>query len=154
MEYRVGLGFDSHLLKPKKNNTIKIGGMPVKCDYSIVANSDGDVVLHAISDALLGAAGFGDIGMYFSDSDEKTKNMDSSQILSHTIKMVDKIKFQVVNVDINIIVEHIKIDPIRYTLIENLEKMLNTKNINVKAKHYEEPKKEISCQVVVMLSKG
>ncbi|WP_027119752.1 2-C-methyl-D-erythritol 2,4-cyclodiphosphate synthase [[Mycoplasma] testudinis] len=153
MEYRVGLGFDSHLLKAKKNNIIKIGGMPVQCDYSVVAHSDGDVVFHAISDALLGAAGFGDVGVYFADSDPKTKDMDSEKILLHTLKMIEKPKWQIVNIDINIVVEHIKIDPVRYLLVENLERILKIKNINIKAKHYEEPKKEISCQVIVMLQK-
>lgn len=152
MELRVGLGFDSHPLKTKKNNTIMIGGIPVKCNFEVEATSDGDVVLHAISDALLGAAGLGDIGMYYSPSDIKNKELNSIKIVNHVLKMVSK-KHQVINIDINIIVEDIKIDPVRYIVSENLQKILKTKNVNIKAKHYEEPKKEISCQVIVLLSK-
>lgn len=152
MDYRVGCGFDSHILKIKKNNSISLGGVKVHCDYAVVAHSDGDVLLHALSDALLGAACLGDIGMWYSDGEHKNKDMSSTDILKAVLKMIKK-NYQIINVDINIIIEHIKIDPIRYELIENLRKSLNTKNINIKAKHYEEPKKEISCQVVVLLSK-
>ncbi|CDN40282.1 2-C-methyl-D-erythritol 2,4-cyclodiphosphate synthase [Mycoplasma amphoriforme] len=153
MEYRVGLGFDNHNLKSKKKNTIKLGGISVKCDYEVVAHSDGDVVFHALSDALLGAAGLGDVGTFYSDSDPKLKDLESEKILLHTLKILQKSKWQIVNVDMNIFVEYIKIDPIRYQLVDNLKRILKSEFVNVKAKHYEEPKKQIACEVVVMIHK-
>ncbi|WP_027123728.1 2-C-methyl-D-erythritol 2,4-cyclodiphosphate synthase [Mycoplasmoides pirum] len=151
MSFRIGIGFDNHFLKSKIKNKIKIGGVCEECDFEIISHSDGDVVFHSISDAILGALGLGDIGMYFSDKDPKNKNLNSEFIVNEVIDKMFKLKYEIVNLDLNIFSEFIKIDKIRNSIYKNLERLLNTKNINIKAKHFEEPKNQIACQSVILL---
>ena len=153
MNLRVGLGFDNHLLKSKKNNVIKISGIEVSCDYSVIAKSDGDVVFHSLSDALLGALGLGDIGIYFKTNDPKNNNLDSIYILEECLALMKKYKYEIINVDLNIFSEHIEINQIRNLCVEKLQSILKIKNVNIKAKHYERSINEIACQSIVLLKK-
>lgn len=84
--YLIGQGIDQHKIYKKTNSLIKLGGKSIKSQYSIKAVSDGDVVLHSISNAILGAIGAGDIGEYFKDTDKKNKKIDSLKIINFCLK--------------------------------------------------------------------
>ncbi|MDC4163244.1 2-C-methyl-D-erythritol 2,4-cyclodiphosphate synthase [Mycoplasma bradburyae] len=152
MEIRIGQGFDSHKLKNKKNNQIFLGGIPIKADQQVIANSDGDVVIHALSDAVLGCGAFGDIGMYFNENDPTNKGLDSKTILNYCLKLIKKLKLDFVNIDLTIFAQDIRIDPVRLEIKSSLMKLTGCKQVNVKAKSYEEPRNEIACSCVVLMS--
>ena len=99
---KIGHGYDSHRLKD--GEFIMIGGVKIHSKKSAVAHSDGDVLIHALCDALLGALGKGDMGLYF-DSSEKYKNMDSAFFLKETTNMLDKQSFCIVNIDTTVVTE-------------------------------------------------
>lgn len=100
---RVGHGFDVHRLV--QGRRCIIGGVDIPHEKGLDGHSDADVLLHAICDALLGAAALGDIGQHFPDSDEKYKNIDSRQLLHHVICMLRKRHFSVLNIDATVIAE-------------------------------------------------
>ncbi|WP_350266887.1 2-C-methyl-D-erythritol 2,4-cyclodiphosphate synthase [Mycoplasmoides gallisepticum] len=152
MNIRIGQGFDSHKLKTKKNSRVFLGGIPVKTDQQVIANSDGDVVLHALSDAVLGCGSFGDIGMYFDENDLSNKGLDSKTILNYCLKLIKKLKLEFVNIDLTIFAQDIRIDPIRLEIKSSLMKLTGCNSVNVKAKSYEEPKNEIACSCVVLMN--
>ncbi len=152
MAFRIGIGYDNHFLTSKKNGEIKIGGVSVPCDFALVAHSDGDAVFHAVADALLGAAGLGDIGMYFSDRDPKNKGMDSAIILREIVAKVRSADYEIRNVDLIVFCEHVRIAPIRDGILLNLQTILGSKNVNIKSKHYEEARNEIACQAIALLA--
>ena len=83
---RSGIGYDLHKYEP--GDGIILGGYKIKCNFKIVAHSDGDVLLHSIADSILGAAGLGDIGMFFSDQDNKNKNLDSTLIIEYCLSLI------------------------------------------------------------------
>ena len=86
---RSGIGFDLH--KYEDGSGMILGGYSIKCDYKIIAHSDGDVLLHSIADSILGASGLGDIGKYFSDQDDKNKNLDSSEIIKFCLEKLNEL---------------------------------------------------------------
>ncbi len=100
---KIGHGYDSHRLKD--GEFIMIGGVKIQSKKSAVAHSDGDVLIHALCDALLGALGKGDMGLYF-DSSEKYKNIDSAFFLKEIIKMLSKQSFNIVNIDTTVVTEN------------------------------------------------
>ncbi|QZX49166.1 2-C-methyl-D-erythritol 2,4-cyclodiphosphate synthase [Mycoplasma sp. E35C] len=151
MDIRIGQGFDSHKLKNKKNSQIFLGGVPVKSDQQVIAHSDGDVVLHALSDAILGCGAFGDIGMYFDEKDPAHKDVSSKTILSYCLKLIKKLKLEFFNIDLTIFAQDVRIDPIRLEIKSSLMKLTGCKYVNVKAKSYEEPSNEIACSCVVLM---
>ena len=104
---RIGQGFDAHRFSD--GNEIVLGGVAIPHDRGIEAHSDGDVLLHALCDALLGAAGLGDIGRHFSDQDQQNKNRDSREFLSSVVAMLAKEKLSVVNVDATIVLQRPKV---------------------------------------------
>ena len=120
---RSGLGFDLH--RYKKGNGIKLGGHKIGCDFRIIAHSDGDVLLHSIADSILGAAGLGDIGKFFSDQDQFNKDMDSSKIIEFCLDELKNLNLEIYNIDSTIICEFPKINPHRYDILEKLSKILN-----------------------------
>ena len=134
METRVGLGHDIHRLAPGRK--LILGGVEIPFDRGPVGHSDADVLLHAITDALLGAAGLGDIGEWFPNTDERWAGADSALLLSHALDAVRKQDWQVVNLDCTVWAEQPKLTPhkpaIRRRLAEILE--LPEERINVKAK--------------------
>lgn len=107
MNFRVGMGFDVHQLAP--GNKFILGGVELEFNKGPVAHSDGDVLIHAICDALLGAAALGDIGYHFPDNDSSLKGVDSKIILEKTLKIVRDEGFEVGNVDSTICLEKPKI---------------------------------------------
>ena len=119
---RSGVGFDLHKYEP--GDGIILGGYKISCDYKTVAHSDGDVLLHSIADSILGAAGLGDIGMFFSDQDNKNKNLDSTIIIEYCLNEIHKMGLEIYNVDTTIVCENPKINPHRAKILENLTDIL------------------------------
>lgn len=103
MDFRVGHGFDTHRLEAGEGVTL--GGVSIPCEYRIVAHSDGDVLIHALCDALLGATGGGDIGKLFPDSDPQFKGIDSLRLLDEVMRRVRAGGYTVVNADLSLIAE-------------------------------------------------
>ncbi|MEC7830800.1 MAG: 2-C-methyl-D-erythritol 2,4-cyclodiphosphate synthase [Pseudomonadota bacterium] len=130
---KVGIGYDFH--KFKKGNFIKLGGLRINGKYSLDANSDGDPVLHSITDAILGALGKNDIGHHFKPNDKKYKNMDSLIFINKALGFLEENYGKISNLDINIICDYPKIDPLKEKIKINLSKILSTRKdkINVKA---------------------
>jgi|TARA_B110000259_G_C14034537_1_gene408603 2-C-methyl-D-erythritol 2,4-cyclodiphosphate synthase len=134
---RSGIGIDIHKFSNKKleNNFIKIGGIDIDFPRKIIAHSDGDVVIHAIIDALLGAMAKGDIGEYFPDNDLKWKDVDSSLMLLEIKRLLTKNYYKIVNIDLTIICEEPKISNHKVKIKEKLTKILeiDLDQINIKA---------------------
>ncbi|RKD85642.1 2-C-methyl-D-erythritol 2,4-cyclodiphosphate synthase [Kushneria marisflavi] len=106
---RIGHGFDVHRFG--EGDHLMLGGVRVAFDHGFVAHSDGDVVLHALSDALLGAAALGDIGRHFPDTDEQWRGADSRALLRHVVALVRAQGFGLINVDITILAQAPKMAP-------------------------------------------
>lgn len=109
MNLRIGYGIDVHRLAPSV--PLFIGGIQIESELGAVGHSDADVLLHAICDALLGAANLRDIGYHFSDTDPKFKGIDSKILLTEVVKLVEEKGYHVVNVDCTIILERPKLNP-------------------------------------------
>ena len=126
----IGNGYDTH--KFEKNKKMVLGGIEIDTPYGLKAHSDGDVVIHSLIDALLGAAGYGDIGEFFPDTDAKYKNANSSELLKEVIKILTSTGFEIINADISIIAEKPKLKDYKTLIQRNLSKILNAQ-VNVKA---------------------
>ena len=124
MNIRIGLGNDTHRLSPEKG-FLTLGGIQIPSDHVIIAHSDGDLILHALSDAILGATGANDIGELFPDNLEKTKNMSSVEILDAALKLMKEKGYRVNNVDIVLELEEPKIAPYKTKIRENLARLLD-----------------------------
>ena len=119
---KVGSGFDVHAFGP--GDFVMLGGVRVPYTSGVVAHSDGDVVLHAVCDALLGAAGLGDIGQHFSDKDPKWKGADSAQFVTAVLKMLAAKGLRVGNADVTVIAEAPKVGPVRDPIRRRLAELL------------------------------
>jgi 2-C-methyl-D-erythritol 2,4-cyclodiphosphate synthase len=130
---RIGSGFDVHAFGP--GDSIVLGGVRIPHTRGVVAHSDGDVVLHALCDALLGAAGLGDIGMHFPDTDPVWKGADSRRFVAACLEMLNVRRFKVGNVDITLLAQAPKVSPYRIEIRRSLAQMLGiTENqVNIKA---------------------
>ena len=130
---RVGHGFDVHQLVPGR--ALTIGGVKIEHDRGLLGHSDADVLLHAISDALLGAAGMGDIGKHFPDSDVRYKGIDSRELLRFVAGKIAAGGFSIGNVDATIIAQAPKMAPHIVSMIGNIAADLgvDASQINVKA---------------------
>lgn len=130
---RIGQGFDVHQLV--EGRKLIIGGVEIFYDKGLLGHSDADVLLHAICDALLGAAALGDIGRHFSDADAKFKNMDSRILLREVSRMVTNAGFRIGNLDATIIAQAPKMAPHIPRMIENIAADLGVavNAVNVKA---------------------
>ena len=106
-QFRVGTGYDVHKLVPERK--LILCGVEVPCELGLLGHSDADVALHALSDALLGAAALGDIGKHFPDTDERFKGADSAKLLEHVVHLVKEKGWQVNNVDVTIIAQKPKL---------------------------------------------
>lgn len=120
---RSGVGFDLH--KYEAGSGIILGGCKIECDYKIVAHSDGDVLLHSIADSILGAAALGDIGIFFSDQDEKNKDLNSSEIIEYCLDKLNKKNLEIYNIDTTVICEQPKITPHREKILKKLSNLLS-----------------------------
>jgi 2-C-methyl-D-erythritol 2,4-cyclodiphosphate synthase len=157
MSVRCGIGYDLHRLA--EGRKFMIGGIEVPFDKGPAGHSDGDVVAHALCDALLGAAGLGDIGTHFPDSDPKWKGASSLLFLEHARKLLDQKNFQIEYVDVVVILERPKLGPHFSKMRAALAKSLGVspESIHLKAKTNEGVDavgrgEAIACHVVATLS--
>jgi 2-C-methyl-D-erythritol 2,4-cyclodiphosphate synthase len=129
----VGFGFDVHRLAAKE--TLVLGGVVIQSDVGTVAHSDGDVVLHALVDALLGSLALGDIGEHFPDSDPLWKGASSNVFVEHALNMVTNQGFRVVNVDATIVLEQPKLAPYKNQMRMHIAALcsLPVERVSVKA---------------------
>ena len=134
MDFRVGFGYDSHRFAPGR--PLVIGGIVIPYELGLAAHSDGDVLLHAVCDALLGAAGLKDIGTYFPDTDDTLKGADSTVILAKVMELLAEREWQVNNLDCTLVLEKPKMKPYIDDITLKLSQILHLspENIAVKAK--------------------
>ncbi|ABJ75047.1 2-C-methyl-D-erythritol 2,4-cyclodiphosphate synthase [Leptospira borgpetersenii] len=123
--YRIGNGIDFHRLEINPNRPLVLGGVECESEVALVGHSDADIILHAISDAILGALALGDIGQYFPDTDPKLKNIDSKIILAKCLELMKERNFQLVNVDCTVIGEKPKIAPLKEKIKKSLCSLLD-----------------------------
>lgn len=133
-DYRVGIGTDIHRLV--EGRRLMLGGVYIPFPAGLLGHSDGDVALHAIIDALLGAAGMGDIGTLFPDTDAQYKNIDSKELLYVVKEQLEKKRWEVVNVDLTIHTEMPKLGPIKGQIRRCIAGLLDIdfQAVNIKAK--------------------
>ena len=154
---RIGIGFDVHRLV--EGRKCIIGGVEIPHSKGLLGHSDADVLTHAICDALLGAAGLGDIGTYFPDDDPKFKNIDSQILLKHVKEEISKLGFKIENIDSIVMAEKPKINPHRSEMKAVLSKTLGIEEskIGIKATTTEKldftgREEGIAAQSVALLS--
>lgn len=130
---RIGHGYDVHAFA--ENRKCIIGGVDIPCEKGLLGHSDADVLLHAVSDSLLGALASGDIGKHFPDTDEKYKNADSLKLLSAVYLLIKENGYRVVNIDSTVIAQVPKLSPFIDEMRLNIAHVLETdvSNISVKA---------------------
>src|SRR6187402_1913855 len=119
---RVGIGHDTHRLGPER--PLILGGVRIEHTRGLVGHSDADVVLHALTDALLGAAGLGDIGDAYPDTDPAYKDCDSSRFVSETLARLNRDGWRVVNTDVTIFAQQPKLGPVKAAIRDNLARLL------------------------------
>jgi len=130
---RIGHGYDVHRLV--EGRKLIMGGVDIPYEKGLLGHSDADVLLHAISDALLGALGEGDIGRHFPDTDPAFKGADSLKLLAHVMTLVDERGYELGNLDATVIAQRPKMAPHIQTMCENIARVLNSTvgQVNVKA---------------------
>lgn len=155
-EYRIGQGYDVHRLV--EGRALILGGVTIKHDKGLYGHSDADVLLHAVTDALFGAAALGDIGRHFPDTDPKYKGADSALLLSEALELVLKKGWIPVNVDCTIIAQKPKLAPYMEQINASLASILRLPIdcVNVKAKTnellgFEGREEGIVAQAVILL---
>ncbi len=133
MTIRIGFGYDTHRFT--EGDHIVIGGEKIIFSQGVDAHSDGDVLLHAICDALLGAASLGDIGKHFPDTKPEFKDIESTLLLENVVRKIEKINYVVGNVDSTIILERPKLNEHIHTIQMNISKLLKIpiNYVNIKA---------------------
>lgn len=153
---RVGFGYDSHRFD--QGDHVPIGGIKITHTHGVKAHSDGDVLIHALIDAMLGAAALGDIGSHFPDTDPQYQNVESSEFLLHVVDLLKRHNFQLVNMDATIIAEAPKLAPYIVSIREHLAALLQVQvtQISVKATTNEKMgwigrKEGLAATVVVVL---
>lgn len=156
MNFRIGIGYDIHKLV--SGRPLILGGMNIPFEKGLLGHSDGDALLHAIADAMLGAAALGDIGQHFPDTDPKYKGADSAKLLGLVAALIKEKEFSPVNVDANIIAEKPKMMPHIAKMRERIAGILNLSvdAISVKARTNEGLDsigrgEAIAAQAIVML---
>lgn len=156
---RIGSGIDIHAFGP--GDFVMLGGVRVPHSRGVLAHSDGDVVLHALCDALLGAAGLGDIGQHFRDTDPQWKGADSRSFVRSVMNMLLIRKLRVSNADITVLAEAPKVGPVRDQIRQQVAQLLEVseEQVNVKATTTERlgflgRAEGIAAQAVVLLIAG
>ncbi len=154
----VGIGFDVHRLVPSRK--LFLAGLKIKSKLGTLGHSDGDPVLHSITDAILGACKMGDIGQMFSDKSKRFKNIRSTILLKHVINQIKSKGYFINNVDLNIITQTPKIKNIKDKMVNNIAKLceISKDQINIKGKTTEKlgvigKEKAIACEVICSVIK-
>lgn len=154
---RIGQGYDIHAFG--EGDHIIMGGVTIPHERGIVAHSDGDVLVHALCDALLGAAALGDIGRHFPDTDPRYQGIDSRQLLREVVSLINNKGYSLANADMTIVAQAPKMSPYIEQIRNNLAADLRCEidQVNVKATTteklgFEGREEGISCQVVVLLT--
>ena len=131
--YRVGIGYDIHRLVKSRN--LFLGGIKIPYPKGLSGHSDADVLLHAICDALLGAAGLADIGEHFPDTDVKYKGIRSTELLKRVLRLINNKGFTVINLDTTLVAQAPRISLWKFKIEKNIARMLklNLKAVNLKA---------------------
>ncbi|MGA8179541.1 MAG: 2-C-methyl-D-erythritol 2,4-cyclodiphosphate synthase [Desulfobacterales bacterium] len=134
---RIGTGYDIHRLV--KGRKLVLGGVTIPFEKGLLGYSDADVLVHAVCDALLGAAGLGDIGLHFPDTDPGFKDISSMKILSKTVEMLTAKGFKVINLDATIMAEAPKISPYATEMKKNISRIIEIElnRVNIKATTFE-----------------
>ena len=158
MNIRVGHGYDVHRCGAE-NKPLMLGGVEVPHADGLLAHSDGDVVLHAISDAVLGALGLGDIGRHFPDTDAQFAGADSGELLTHIMQLAASRKFAVGNIDVTIVAQQPKMAPHIDAMRQRIADLLDVVSgaVNVKATTTEKlgfvgRNEGIACHAVVLMA--
>jgi len=154
---RVGHGFDAHRLG--LGLRLVLGGVEIEHDHGLIAHSDGDVLIHALCDAILGAAAMGDIGKHFPDTSYDFKGIDSRILLRQVVHMIHNVKSSILNADMTIIAQAPKlaphIDSMRVNIAEDLrvpESQINIKATTTEGMGYAGRGEGIAAHAVVLLS--
>lgn len=155
-QLRIGQGYDVHAFTT--GNHVTLGGEKIPHTHGILAHSDGDVLLHAICDALLGAAGLGDIGMHFPDTDVRWKGADSRQFVRHVRDLLKVSDYVIVNVDTTVICEAPRLGKYREAMRSNIAADLgiNSTRVNIKATTSEKMgfigrAEGLACQAIALI---
>ena len=155
---RVGLGHDTHRLE--EGRPLLLGGVRVPYPRGLAGHSDADVVLHAVTDALLGAAGLGDIGDAYPDTDPAWRDADSRRFLAETLRRLNQDGWSVVNLDVTVFAQEPKLGPVKAAIRRSLAELLGVDEgaVNVKAKTGEKVghigrAEAIACQAVVLIDR-
>ncbi|KAK2664148.1 hypothetical protein Ddye_002722 [Dipteronia dyeriana] len=158
LPFRVGHGFDLHRLEP--GYPLIIGGINIPHDRGCEAHSDGDVLLHCVVDAILGALGLPDIGMIFPDNDPKWKGAPSSVFIKEAVRLMHEAGYEIGNLDATLILQRPKLSPHKEAIKANLSELLGTDSsvLNLKAKTHEKvdslgENRSIAAHTVVLLMK-
>ena len=158
MAYRIGQGYDVHALVPGR--PLIIGGVEIPHTHGLLGHSDADVLAHAVTDALLGAAGLGDIGRHFPDTDERFKGADSLQLLAEACRRLRAAGFEPVNIDSTVVAQAPRLAGYMPQMCERLARAIGLApgQVNVKAKTterlgFEGRGEGISAQAIAMIRK-
>ncbi len=154
---RIGMGYDVHKLVKDRN--LILGGVTIPYELGLLGHSDADVLVHAIMDALLGAAALGDIGKHFPDTDDKYKGISSIKLLKHVGQLLKANNFTIGNIDATVICQRPKLAPYREQMVENISHALEIEKNQVCVKATTEEGlgftgegKGISSQAIVLLN--
>lgn len=131
--FRIGHGYDVHRFAPDRK--LILGGVHIEYEFGLLGHSDADVLIHAVCDALLGAAALGDIGRHFPDSDDRYKGIDSMLLLAYVVELLDSKGYSVGNIDCTVIAQKPKIGGYTSQMAENIARVcrIDADNVNVKA---------------------
>jgi 2-C-methyl-D-erythritol 2,4-cyclodiphosphate synthase len=156
METKIGIGYDSHKLV--KGRKLFLGGVEISYEYGLLAHSDGDVLIHALIDAILGALNLGDIGMFFPDTDQEYKDVRSTVLLQKIGDLLGEKNVKIINIDSVLVLQAPKISPYTEEMKDTLSQILKIQKaqISIKAKTNEGMgfvgrKEGIVCFVVVLV---
>jgi 2-C-methyl-D-erythritol 2,4-cyclodiphosphate synthase len=161
MQLRIGHGYDAHrFAEPSDNRPLMLGGIEVPHDRGLIAHSDGDALIHALCDALLGAVALGDIGRHFPDTDQAYKNADSAVLLQRVLGLVKNLGWSVVNADMTILAQSPRMAPYINAMRSRIATLLEVEVdvVNVKASTTEGMgfvgrKEGLEIHAVVLLSR-
>ena len=155
---RIGHGYDAHKLVAGGGMTL--GGIEIKCDYSVEAHSDGDILVHALIDALLGAAAYGDLGTYFPSEDQSLKNISSLSMLSTVLEKLNMDGYKISNIDLTYVGQVPKLISYSKEIRQNLSSFINIDIDKISCKAtttdhlgFEGKLEGISCHCVVLIDR-